>query len=35
MNHTASDGCIVLGRAYRTEIADAVAGGDNQLTVIA
>ena len=35
MNHTASDGCIVLSHAYRTQIAAAVAGGDDSLTVIA
>jgi Protein of unknown function (DUF2778) len=33
MNHSASDGCIVLGPAYRTHIAAAVAGGDDALTV--
>jgi hypothetical protein len=35
LNHTASDGCIVLGPAYRRQIAEAVAGGDNDLTVTA
>src|SRR5271154_1996564 len=35
MNHSASDGCVILGPAYRHQIATAVAGGDNQLTVIA
>ncbi|MFI4973823.1 MAG: tlde1 domain-containing protein [Caulobacterales bacterium] len=34
MNHSASDGCIVLGPAYRTQIAAAVASGDTALTVI-
>jgi len=34
-NHTASDGCIILGPAYRTQIAAAVAAGDNRLTVTA
>jgi len=34
-NHTASDGCIILGPAYRTRIATAVAAGDNRLTVTA
>ena len=35
LNHTASDGCIILGPTYRREIAAAVASGDNGLTVIA
>ena len=35
LNHTASDGCIILGPDYRKQIAVAVAGGDNSLTVMA
>jgi hypothetical protein len=34
-DHSASDGCIILGPVYRKQIAAAVAGGDNSLTVIA
>jgi hypothetical protein len=34
MNHTASDGCIVIGYATRCHIGDAVLKGDDQLEVI-
>jgi hypothetical protein len=34
-NHTASDGCIILGPQFRTRIAAAVAAGDDHLTVTA
>lgn len=33
MNHTASDGCIILPRDVRIAIAGAVLAGDNQLEV--
>ncbi len=32
MNHTGSDGCIVMGRAIRQAVADS---GDTDLTVVA
>lgn len=35
MNHTASDGCIILPHTVRTVIGGIVLGGDNQLTVVA
>lgn len=35
LNHTASDGCIILPRVVREQVAAAVARGDNQLTVTA
>ena len=34
MNHTASDGCIILPHPARLTVAAAVLGGDNQLTVV-
>jgi Protein of unknown function (DUF2778) len=34
-DHSASDGCIILGPVYRKQIAAAVAGGDTALTVTA
>jgi hypothetical protein len=34
LDHSASDGCIVLGRAYRTQIAAAVSKGDTSLNVV-
>jgi hypothetical protein len=33
-NQSASEGCIVVSRAAREVIAEAVAAGDNRLTVI-
>jgi hypothetical protein len=33
LNHSGSDGCIVLGPTYRHQVAAAVAGGDTALTV--
>jgi hypothetical protein len=35
MNHTASEGCIVLNHESRVAVATAVLAGDNQLTVTA
>lgn len=35
MNHTASDGCIILPHDVRAAIAAAVLAGDNQLEVTA
>jgi hypothetical protein len=35
MNHTASDGCIIMAHEIRQAIAAAVAAGDNQLEVTA
>lgn len=35
MNHTASDGCIIMGHDVRVQIAQAVLAGDNQLECIA
>ena len=35
LNHTASDGCIILGPQYRSQIAQAVAAGDTTLQVTA
>lgn len=35
MNHTASDGCIILPLSVRVAIAEAVMAGDNQLIVTA
>ena|ERR1039457_2179991 len=35
MNHTASEGCIIMPRAVRIAIGKAVLAGDNQLTVTA
>ena len=34
VNHTASDGCIVLNKLIRQEVVKAVLIGDNQLTVV-
>ena len=34
MDHTASDGCIILPHPARLTVAAAVLGGDNQLTVV-
>lgn len=34
-NHTASEGCIILPHDARIALSEAVAAGDNQLTVIA
>lgn len=35
MNHTASDGCIVLNHDVRVSIAESVLAGDNKLEVTA
>lgn len=35
MNHTASEGCIIMPREVRMIVASAVVAGDNQLTVVA
>lgn len=35
MNHTASDGCIILPHDVRVQVGAAVLAGDNQLEVMA
>lgn len=34
MNHTASDGCMIFDHQTRCRVSDAVAAGDNELTVV-
>jgi hypothetical protein len=34
MNHTASEGCIIAARTIRDQVKEAVAAGNNQLTVV-
>jgi hypothetical protein len=34
MDHTASEGCIIMPHAVRVAVGQAVLGGDNQLVVV-